>query len=216
MKRLDWYIARRYLAARNKGRFLSVITWIALGGVTVGVSALVVVIAVMEGMQNDLKAKILGTVPHIMVLEYGAALRMNSWQPAVEIASADPDVLSARPVIMSQVAIKLPGVEYTKMATLYGISMDRTGSPPTSMEDTIIARLEDSAAMVPGMLAIMLGQRLADEMQMFRGDTLVVIGLLDYQVGLSGGSASMTQFAVTGTFTTGMYEYDTKNAYTTI
>ena len=76
MKRLDWYIARRYLSARRKGRLLSLITWIALSGVIVGVSALVVVIAVMAGMQNDLKAKILGSTAHVMVLGYGSDLRM--------------------------------------------------------------------------------------------------------------------------------------------
>ena len=67
---LDWYIARRYLASRKRGRLLSLITWIALGGVTVGVTALIVVIGVMTGMQQDLREKILGSTPHVLVLEH--------------------------------------------------------------------------------------------------------------------------------------------------
>ncbi len=48
---LEWYVARRYMASRRKGRLFSFITWIALGGVTVGVSALVIAIGAMSGMQ---------------------------------------------------------------------------------------------------------------------------------------------------------------------
>ena len=66
---LDWYIARRYLASRKRGRLLSLITWIALGGVTVGGTALIIVIGVMTGMQRDLREKILGSTPHVLVLE---------------------------------------------------------------------------------------------------------------------------------------------------
>jgi len=51
--RLAWDVARRYLAPRRGGRFLSFITWVSLGGVTVGVTALIVVIAVMSGARED-------------------------------------------------------------------------------------------------------------------------------------------------------------------
>ena len=53
--RLAWFLARRHLAARKGGRLLSVITWIALGGVMLGVTALIVVIGVMTGMQDELR-----------------------------------------------------------------------------------------------------------------------------------------------------------------
>ena len=67
--RLAWDLARRYLAPRRGGKFLSFITWISLGGVTVGVTALIVVIAVMTGAQEDFQVKILDANPHILVLE---------------------------------------------------------------------------------------------------------------------------------------------------
>ena len=56
---LAWFLARRYLSSSRGGPFLSFITWIALGGIVVGVTALVVVIGVMTGMQEDLRGKIL-------------------------------------------------------------------------------------------------------------------------------------------------------------
>ena len=71
--KLAWEIARRYLAPRRGGAFLSFITWISLGGVTVGVTALIVVIAVMTGAQEDFQEKILEANPHIIVLEYSGS-----------------------------------------------------------------------------------------------------------------------------------------------
>jgi lipoprotein-releasing system permease protein len=216
MKRLDWYIARRYLAARRKGRFLSFITWIALGGVTVGVSALVVVIAVMTGMQKDLKAKILGSTPHIMVFELGASFRMADWRSVLEVVRSDPDVVAARPFVLSEVAIKMAGVEYIQVATMYGVTTDTTGLAVTDMEEEIGRGMYDLSPRPSGMPPMLMGSGLATQMQVFGGDTLVVIGLENFQTSALGAAPTMRQFEVTNTFTTGMWEYDTKNVYTTI
>jgi lipoprotein-releasing system permease protein len=216
MKRLDWYIARRYLAARRKGRFLSFITWIALGGVTVGVSALVVVIAVMTGMQKDLKAKILGSTPHIMVFEYGASFRMADWRSVLEVVRADPDVVAARPFVLSEVAVKMAGVEYAQVATFYGVPTDTAGLAVTDMEEEIRRGIYDLSARPSGLAPVLMGSGLATQMQVFNGDTLVVIGLENFQTSALGAAPTMRQFEVTNTFTTGMWEYDTKNLYTTI
>ena len=69
--RLDLRVAMRYLRSRRSSRLLSLITVIAVGGVTIGVMALVIVLGVMNGMQNDLREKILVVNPHLRVLTYG-------------------------------------------------------------------------------------------------------------------------------------------------
>ena len=97
MARLPWFVARRYLSARRKGRLLSFITWIALGGITVGVTALVVVLGVMDGMQEDLQEKILASSPHVLVLERGPALRMNRWQAVADSVRTEPGVEAVQP-----------------------------------------------------------------------------------------------------------------------
>ena len=83
MKKLEWFIARRYLASRHKGRFLSLSTWIAVGGVLVGVMALITVIAVMTGLQQDLQQKIIGTSPHVYLFQstgVGQSFRLKNWR----------------------------------------------------------------------------------------------------------------------------------------
>src|SRR5690349_1689399 len=96
MKRLHWYIARHYLGS-SRGGLLSLITWIALGGVTVGVTALVVVIAVMTGMQQDLRAKILESTPHLYVLEYSQSLRLHDWEDVVDSIMQVEGIVGAAP-----------------------------------------------------------------------------------------------------------------------
>src|SRR5688500_367767 len=127
MKGLDWYIARRYLASRKRGRLLSLITWIALGGVIVGVTALIVVIGVMTGMQEDLREKILGSTPHVLVLEQGTALRMRNWRGVLDSARLVPDVVSASPFVLTQVTIRRHAQDYAQTADLYGIATEELG-----------------------------------------------------------------------------------------
>ena len=78
---LELSIAWRYLRSRRGSRLLSFITVIAMGGVVVGVSALVVIMGVMNGLQTDLRDKILVASPDIRVLNFGDDLRITNWRP---------------------------------------------------------------------------------------------------------------------------------------
>ena len=69
--RYEWFIGLRYLKAKRKQTFISIITVISIAGVTLGVMALIVVLAVMNGFEKNLKEKILGTYAHIIVLKAG-------------------------------------------------------------------------------------------------------------------------------------------------
>src|SRR5207245_7579779 len=81
---LEARIALRYIRSRRSSRLLSLITVIAVGGVTVGVMALVVVLGVMNGLQEDLRDKILVANPHLRVLTYGEGLRLDDWRRVLE------------------------------------------------------------------------------------------------------------------------------------
>ena len=215
MRGLDWYIARRYLASRKRGRLLSLLTWIALAGVTVGVTALIVVIGVMTGMQQDLRAKILGSTPHILVLEQGSALRMRDWEPLLEGAREVPGVVAASPFVLTNVSIRRQ--EYAQPADLYGIDTAATGGAVTDMEGEIRSGVHSLETPTSGLPAVLVGSGLAARQQLFTGDTLLIVSMENLRPDMFGGlTPTLRQFQVTGTFTTGMYEYDQKNLYTTM
>jgi lipoprotein-releasing system permease protein len=210
---LDWFIARRYLSARRGGQLLSFITWIALGGVTVGVTALIVVIGVMTGMQEDLRSKILSANAHLLVLEQGAALRMNDWRGVMDSVMSMPGVRAASPFVYSQVAIKRG--EYALTADLYGVSNDSSLAGGTLLEERILAGIYDLETPASGLPPLLVGSGLADRMQLRRGDTLTVIAFENLQMTALGiPTPALRAFQVTGTFTTGMYDYDSQNIYT--
>src|SRR5712692_4581738 len=101
-KGLDLHVAMRYLRSRRSSRLLSLITVIAVGGVTIGVMALVIVLGVMNGMQNDLREKILVVNPHLRVLTYGEGLRLDDWPQVLKKVRATQGVVAAAPFVMSQ------------------------------------------------------------------------------------------------------------------
>ena len=218
MKGLHWYIARHYLRAGRGRGLLSLITWIALGGVTVGVTALVVVIAVMTGMQEDLRNKILESSPHVIVLQQGQSLRLDDWPTVLDSVMAHPDVVGAAPFALSQVSVvrRTERGSYANPALLYGVSIDTTGVAPTDMERQILDGSLDLGTTESGLPPLLMGSGLADRMQVFEGDRLVLVALENLRQDVFGGlTPTLREFEVTGTFTTGMYDYDTRNIYTT-
>lgn len=218
MKNLHWYIARHYLRAGRARGLLSLITWIALGGITVGVTALILVIAVMTGMQEDLQGKILESTPHVLILEQGSSLRMTEWEAVVDTALAVDGVVGAAPFVLTSVTLTrgMGTTSYAQPATMYGVSVDTARSAATEMERNILQGVLDLEPPPSGLNPILLGINLADRMQLFPGDTLVVISFENLRQGLMGLTPTMRNFEVTGTFATGMYDYDTQNVYTTL
>ena len=154
---LDWFLAWRYLTAtaRKGGAFLSFITAISLGGVTLGVMALIVVIAVMSGAQKDFRA----------------AIRTASWS----------GLPAASPFIFSQVGLLRSGEEYANTAQLVGVSTDTTVAAATVLEEQIRQGVYDLERPASGLPPVLLGSGLADRLLVFPGDTLVVVALENLQ-----------------------------------
>ena len=212
---LEWYVARRYMASRRRGRLFSFITWIALGGVTIGVGALVVVIGVMSGMQEDLLGKILESSPHVLIQQQGSSLRMDDWETVAERVRQIEGVEAVAPWVLTTVTA-LRG-RYSQSADMYGVALDVRGPAVTEMEARIQEGAHDLGPTDSGLPPILMGSRLAARMQVLNGDTLTLIAFENLTVDVMGmPSPSMRQYEVTGTFTTGMYDYDVKNIYVPI
>ena len=204
MKNLEWFIARRYLASRRKGRFLSLITLIAVGGVALGVTALITVIAVMTGLQQDLQAKILGSNPHVYVFETGEGLRIGAWRPALERVRSVPGVVGAEPFVMTQVGVTRGG-EYAQPGTLYGLDTTSASPPLTFIEKQIEAGEIALGPTRSGLPGVLVGRRMADKLGVLPGDRLQLISLENIQTGPLGDIVPRFRvYEVTGIFTTGM------------
>lgn len=220
MRRLDWFIARRYLASRRKGRFVSLITLIAVGGVLVGVAALLVVIAVMTGLQRDLQAKILGMNPHVYVFEQdpGGGFRMADWPRVIEATGRAPGVVSAEPFVMTQVAVFLPGRDYVQPGTLFGIEPEWPDGPPlTVIQEQVRSGELSFGPTRTGYPPLLMGRRLAEKMSIFPGDTVMVASFENIRTGPLGDLVpAIRSFEVTDRFSTGMYEYDSNYMYVPI
>lgn len=217
MNELNWFIARHYLSA-GKGRgLLSLITWIALGGVTLGVAALIIVISVMSGMQTELRGKILESTPHLYVLEYNDALQLSEYERVIDTIMTMDGIAGAAPFILSNVTLMREQGRYPQPAYLFGVEIDTTGMAATDMERQIIDGSLDLAPTETGLSPLLIGSVLADRMRLFEGDTMVVMSMENLKQDMFGGfQPTLRQFEVTGTFTTGMYEYDLTNIYTTL
>ena len=107
MTSYEFFISLRYLRARRKQVFVSIITFISIAGIFLGVAALIIVLAVMNGFETDLRNKILGINSHIVLMEYSGAMR-NHQRVMREVAQI-PGVVAATPFIYSQAMLKNGG-----------------------------------------------------------------------------------------------------------
>jgi lipoprotein-releasing system permease protein len=212
--RLEWRIARRYLSARRKGRFLSLNSIIAIGGVMVGVAALVVVLGVMNGLQDDLREKILVANPHLRILTFGGGLRIDNWEAAIAIIRKDPDVVAAAPEVIS-VSVLTAGRDYAEPVNILGYEPDTGSVAVTSLPQTIKhgdLRFATTNPNADG--AVLLGERLAERLGVQTGDvvTLIPPKLPKINAALGLAVPRLWQYEVTGIFRTGMFQYDNQFA----
>jgi lipoprotein-releasing system permease protein len=211
--RLELSIAWRYLRSRRGSRLLSLISVIAIGGVLVGVSALIVIMGVMNGLQRDLREKILVGSPDIHVLPYGDGMRMAGWREVREEVTTTAGVVRAAPFVSTQGMVRnLSG--YMTGTQVVGIYAEGTpGSDVTTIRSHAILGdfrfVRDSVAL-PGAV---LGKFLASKLNAFPGDTIVLVGAAGLDMNASTGAIipRLDSAVVSGVFETGMYEYD--NAY---
>jgi len=206
-------IARRYLRSRRSTRFVSLTTFIAAGGVTVGVMALIVVLGVMNGLQHELREKILIGSPHLRLLTFGEGLRMDDWQTVLPVVREDPDVVAVAPFVLTQ-GLFSAGHDYHEGANVLGIATDTGTASVTRLPQTFVRgdlSFTTTRDDVDG--GIVLGRRLAERFSAYPGSTVTAIspGGSRFNAAVGAFVPRYWTLEVTGYFETGMYEYD--NAY---
>lgn len=208
-------IALRYLRAKRKSAFISIITIISTAGVTLGVMALIVVLAVMTGFEEDLKEKILGTNAHIVVLKSGGGI--SSYPDLMEKLRKFDGVVAATPFVYSQVMIS--SGRNVSGVVLRGVET-KTDPQVTNLHKALIeGKLTDLesaplplAGREPPLPGVIIGKELAKNLNIFVGDKVSIISPTGAMTPL-GMVPKMKRFRVVGLFNTGMFEYDSTLAY---
>ncbi|ABB32584.1 lipoprotein releasing system, transmembrane protein, LolC/E family [Geobacter metallireducens RCH3] len=211
----ELFIGLRYLKAKRKSTFISIITFISTAGVALGVMALIVVLAVMTGFEEDLKEKILGTNAHVVVLKSSGT--MEDYPAIMERLKKMKGVVAATPFIYSQVMLSTGS--NVSGVVLRGIDV-KTDPLVTNLYRSLVegklGDLERSplplATPEPPKPGIIIGRELARSLNIYPGDTVNVISPLGNITPL-GMVPKMKQFRVVGLFNTGMFEYDSTLAY---
>ena len=202
----------RYLRARGHRANLSLFVWIGVGGVFLGVSALIVVLAVMTGFQDGIRDKIISANPHILVVEAGGRGVADA---AALTARLDPikGVRSATPFVLQQALFTAQGGAATG-GLLRGVDL---ASPSVRRAITGEIRLGslDPLLKPDGRPAVLLGRELARSLGVVPGEFVTVISPQGAMTAV-GLVPKMRRFEVAGLVEVGMYEYDSSLAYTSL
>jgi lipoprotein-releasing system permease protein len=208
----ELFIGLRYLKAKRKSTFISIITFISTAGVALGVMALIVVLAVMTGFEEDLKDKILGTNAHVVVTHNGTP--MEDYRQVMARLKGFKGVLAATPFIYNQVM--LSSGKNVSGVVLRGIDVQsdrRVTKLSTSIVEGSLDQLDpvmgSGSGAKPGLV---VGKELAKHLGLLVGDTVNVVSPMGNITPL-GMMPRMKPFRVTGIFNTGMFEYDSTLAY---
>mgnify|MGYP001765865939 CR=1 FL=1 len=205
----ELFVARRYLTARRKQAFISVITLISVGGIAIGVAALVIAIALITGFQGDVQDKILGATSHVMVSDLGGQ-GLAGYEDMADKIRALPGVESASPVVYSTVLVT--GAGESSGALVKGIDFEREQAGSGWLRSLESGRIPEAGAARDGVL---LGRELALRIGAQPGDVVDVVTASSTLSPL-GLMPKRKRFLVTGLFNTGLYEFDNGTALVSI
>jgi lipoprotein-releasing system permease protein len=204
----ETFFSGRYLKAKRKQGFISIITGISILGIMIGVMALIVVLAVMNGFREDLLKKILGVSSHLLILSHKGGI--TNTEAVMEKALEVEGVVAATPFIYSQVMVKNAG--NISGAVLRGLDPKTAGrviSIESMIRDASLDVLKSSAGEPRG---IILGSELSRQIGALPGDMVTVVSPVGRLTPL-GRVANEARFQVRAIFESGMYDYDSSLMY---
>ena len=202
--RYEFLVGLRYTRSRKRAqgrnRFISFISFVSMLGIALGVAALIVVLSVMNGFQDELRSRILGVASHVQVQSMDGGL--YNWQQVAEDARRHPSVLATAPYVQEQGMLSFDeGVRGTIVRGVIPSEEDKVADFGAYM------KAGSFDALQPGRFGIVLGRDLALALRVQLGDKVTLIA----PQGLVTPAAVLPrvkQFEVVGVFEAGMYEYD--------
>jgi lipoprotein-releasing system permease protein len=211
----EFFVAKRYLKAKRRTGFISIITYASIGGVTIGVTALILVLSVMNGFEQEVRSRLLGADAHIRLRKFFSNTITNA-DSIIKIVKKNDHVVGASPAIYEEGMIS--STKGKKHATMIKAIDAKTAGDVTDIKDKIVlGSLDLSPRYVNGkkLPAILLGKYLADNIYATHiGDSVAI-----WSLPKDGGIFSQPRikyFYVAGLVEIGYYEYDKIFSYISI
>ena len=207
--KFEWFVGRRYFKSRPTQKIIALITLLSIAGVIIGVTALVVVIGVMAGFESDLKSRIMGIQPHLIIDRDGAVI--TDYEDIVKLSRQVEGVKAAWPAIEFDAMLRANG--RAAGALVKGVLPEEAAK---GLDISSLSRLDLGISgtvigndIPPTYPPVIIGRDLAHALGVYIDDTLFVVspkmtlaptGFFPYPY--------MKRFRIAGFFSTGMYEYD--------
>jgi lipoprotein-releasing system permease protein len=212
---LEISIAWRYLRSRRGSKMVSAVALIAVTGIAVAVSALIVIMGVMSGLREDFREKILIGSPDVQILPYGADFVMNGWSARMALLAHQPGVEKIAPFVVTQALLI---TKSTRMRGVFvrGLLPDGPTTPHvTAIREHAVKGDFTFASGDGAHHGAVLGATLAESLGLRVGHDSITLLTMNKRAAELGGSGlggmplpHAMRLPVTGTFGTGLYEYD--------
>ncbi len=211
--KFEYFIAQRYFWSKKKTGFVAIINYFSVGGVLLGVAALIIVLSVMNGFEEEVQSRIIGITSHITVLKFHYE-KVDQYAQISEQLQSIEGVVATAPFVYAKVVIATKEVQD-------GVVVRGIDSEPEKQVSDIAEHLQTGTFTFSENLSkagnrfsgIVLGKYLADRLRVGVGDEVVLMSLNE-QASLVGGFVpKIKKFTVNGIFLTGMYEYDANLSY---
>ncbi len=199
IKVAELFVGLRYLRAKRKTRFVSFITFISLGGIALGVAALIVILSVMNGFEGELRDRLLSMTAHGYVT--GVDGSVENWQQLQQEISSEPGIVAAAPVIEMEGMIRT-GRSLTGVL-INGVLPQEEQALSASRVNFVAGSLD---VLTPNSRGIVLGRFLALELGVRLGDGVVL--LIPRPAGDGTPEPALERFVVRGVFEAGVQDHD--------
>jgi lipoprotein-releasing system permease protein len=198
---LPVFVGLRYSLAREHSFFVSFITWVSLLGVALGVAALITVLSVMNGLESELRTRLLSLTAHASLTAAGAPI--PDWRARIQQLQGSPGLVGAAPFLDTDAMLSRP--PSMSGAIVRGIDPAIEGRVSGIVDAIREGKLSD---LVPGSNGIILGRMLAYQLQVGVGDAVTVMIPGNGKGGNDAIVPRLRDFHVVGIFEVGLQEHD--------
>ena len=216
----EWFIALRYLRSKRQTRFVSVITYISVSGVLVGVAALVIVLSLFNGFESEVRERIIGQRAHINVYSLYREQAITDYDLLIQRILSVENVVSAAPYVLEKaVCTPIPATHNATAGVLvHGLDV-LSGRIANNLQENITFGFMDFGLSPDSdnpkgrpLAGIVLGRGLADQLGVIVGEKVALGNIQGFAL-TSALMPYIRPYRVTGISETGFYEYDATSVY---